>query len=156
MSRNSTRIDAAPEAVFDVLDDARAYPRWVVGTRRVRGVDANWPEVGSRFHHAVGTFVAELHDSSMVLDRRRPELMELEVRFRPTGVALVRISVERDGPNSVVTLEETPRSGPFEWLPRFATDPALAARNALSLRRLRREVERRVAHREHVSIEGSL
>ena len=95
MARNTTRIHATPEEVFDVLDDAHAYPRWVVGTRRVRGVDPDWPAVGSRFHHAIGTFVAELHDSSMVLDRRRPELMELEVRFRPTGVAWVRICVER-------------------------------------------------------------
>lgn len=145
MSRNTTRIRATPDEVFDVLDDAHAYPRWVVGTRRVRGVDPDWPAVGSRFHHAIGTFVAELHDSSMVLDRRRPELMELEVRFRPTGVAWVRISVERDGPESVVVFEERPRSGPFRKIPRFATDPVLTARNALSLRRLRRVVERRAA-----------
>jgi len=145
MARNTTRIHATPDEVFDVLDDAYAYPRWVVGTRRVRGVDPNWPAVGSRFHHAIGTFVAELHDSSMVLDRRRPEVMELEVRFRPTGVAWVRISVEPHGPGSVVVFEERPRSGPFRRLPRFATDPVLTARNALSLFRLRREVERRAA-----------
>ena len=145
MARNSTRIDATPEEVFDVLDDACAYPSWVVGTRRVRGVDPDWPAVGSRFHHAIGNFVAELHDSSMVLDRRRPELLELEVRFRPTGVAWVRISVEPDRNGSVVVFEERPRRGPFSRIPRFATDPVLTVRNALSLRRLRRVVERRAA-----------
>jgi uncharacterized protein YndB with AHSA1/START domain len=145
MARNTIRIHATPEEVFDVLDDAHAYPRWVVGTRRVRGVDPNWPAVGSRFHHAIGTFVAELHDSSMVLDRRRPERMELEVRFRPTGVAWVRITVESDGQGSVVVFEERPRSGPFQKIPRCVTDPVLTARNALSLRRLRRVVERRAA-----------
>ena len=66
----------------------------------------------------------------MVLDRRRPELMESRVRFRPTGVAWVRISVERHGPESLVVFEERPRSGPFRRLPRFATDPVLTARNA--------------------------
>ena len=44
---------------------------------------------------------------------------------------------------TVVTMEETPDSGPVSWLPRFVTEPALHARNALSLQRLRHEVERR-------------
>ena len=39
--------------------------------------------------------------------------MELEVRFRPTGVAWVRISVERAGRTSLVVFEERPRSGPL-------------------------------------------
>ena len=55
MSKNSVQIGVGPEQVFDVLDDAGAYPKWVVGARRVRRVDPNWPAVGSQFHHAVGT-----------------------------------------------------------------------------------------------------
>ena len=30
MSKNSVRTEGGPEQVFDVLDDAYAYPRWVV------------------------------------------------------------------------------------------------------------------------------
>jgi uncharacterized protein YndB with AHSA1/START domain len=143
MSRNQIRVDAPPDVVFDVLDDPYAYPKWVVGSRRIRGVDDTWPAEGSRFHHAIGTAAGELRDSSKVLRRERPHFLSLEVRFRPSGVARVDIRVEPDGSGSVVTLEETPTGGPFARMPRFITDPILTLRNGLSLRRLRHEVERR-------------
>jgi uncharacterized protein YndB with AHSA1/START domain len=142
MSRNSISVSAPPEAVFDVLDDAYAYPRWVVGARRVRRVDPNWPAVGSRFHHAIGTAAGELHDSSKVIERESPHRIVLEVRFRPTGVANVEIDVARDGDRSIVTLVESPTCGPVSHLPRFITDPLLFVRNALGLQRLRHEIER--------------
>ena len=69
--------------------------------------------------------------------------MALEVRFRPTGVAHVDITVEPAGAGSEVTIEEVPIRGPITVLPRFVTDPLLMARNALSLQRLRHEIERR-------------
>jgi uncharacterized protein YndB with AHSA1/START domain len=143
MSRNSITVSASPEAVFAVLDDAYAYPRWVVGARRVRRVDSNWPAVGSKFHHAIGTAAGELHDSSKVLERVSPERIVLEVRFRPTGVASVEIDVKRDGEKSVVTLVESPTCGPVSHLPGFITDPLLFVRNVLALQRLRHEIERR-------------
>jgi uncharacterized protein YndB with AHSA1/START domain len=142
MARNSIHVSATRDDVFDVLDDAWAYPRWVVGARRVRHVDPQWPAVGSRFHHAVGTAGAELHDSSKILERVRPERVALEVRFRPTGVARVEIDVVPDGLGSVVTLVEMPIAGPLAWVPRVVTDPLLTVRNALSLQRLRHEIER--------------
>ena len=142
MSRNTIRISATPDDVFDVLDDACAYPRWVVGARRVRAVDPTWPAVGSRFHHAIGTAAAELHDSSKVIERTPPTRLVLEVRFRPTGVARVEVDVSSDGLGSVVTLSESPIAGPVARLPRFVTEPLLTVRNALSVQRLRHEVER--------------
>jgi uncharacterized protein YndB with AHSA1/START domain len=142
MARNSIRTRAEPETVFDVLDDACAYPRWVVGARRVRGVDPSWPAVGSRFHHALGTAAGELHDSSKVIERDRPHRMVLEVRFRPTGVARVEIRVAPGDAGSTIVLEETPTEGPVSRLPRFIVEPLLALRNAISLQRLRHEVER--------------
>jgi uncharacterized protein YndB with AHSA1/START domain len=143
MSRNRIRINAPPEAVFAVVDDPYAYPKWVVGSRRIRAADETWPAVGSAFHHAVGTPAGEIRDSSKILRREPPHLLSLEVRFRPTGVAQVDIRVAPDGSGSVVTLEETPTDGPFGRLPRLITDPTLMLRNALSLQRLRHEVERR-------------
>jgi uncharacterized protein YndB with AHSA1/START domain len=141
MSRNSIAISAAPETVFDVLDDAYAYPGWVVGTRRIRRVDATWPAVGSKFHHAIGNAVAELHDSSTILERRRPDHIALEVRFRPTGVARVDIDIVAEGPGSLVSIKETPTRGAVSHLPHFITGPLLELRNALALQRLRHEVE---------------
>lgn len=145
MSENTVTIAATPDEVFDVLDDPCAYPRWVVGARRVRAVDPDWPQVGSCFHHAIGTAAAELHDSSKILERRRPERLVLEVRFLPTGVAEVALDVAADGSGSSVTMVETPVRGPITRLPRFVTDPALTLRNAIALWRLRREVERQQA-----------
>jgi uncharacterized protein YndB with AHSA1/START domain len=145
VSRNEIRISATPDEVFDVLDDAHAYARWVVGTRRIRRVDNDWPAPGSKFHHAVGNAAAELHDSSKVIERERPARMVLEVRFRPTGVARVTISVRPAHDGTELVLEEDPQSGPFAAVPRILTEPLLWARNALSLQRLRHEVERRGA-----------
>ena len=143
MSKNRITVRSDPEAVFEVLDDPYAYPRWVVGARRIRRVDAGWPAVGSRFHHAIGTAAGELHDSSTILARDRPRRLVLEVRFRPTGVARVEIMVEPVAGGSRVILEETPTDGFLARLPRGLTDPVLALRNALSLQRFRHEVERR-------------
>lgn len=143
MSRNTIRVSAPPEAVFDVLDDAYAYPRWVVGARRVRRVDPSWPALGSKFHHAICTAAGELHDSSKILERTPPDRIVLEVRFRPTGVANVEIDVQREDDNSIVTITETPTDGPVSHLPRFVTDPLLYVRNALALQRLRHEIESR-------------
>jgi uncharacterized protein YndB with AHSA1/START domain len=144
MSRNQVTVSARPVDVFAVLDDARAYPSWVVGARRIRRVDPDWPHEGGAFHHAIGVPGAELHDSSTVIERDAPARIVLEVRFRPTGVARVRIDVDDTGDGSVVTITESPVSGPVAWLPGVVTEPLLHLRNALSLQRLRHEVERRV------------
>ena len=137
MSKNSVQIEVEPEQVFDVLDDAYSYPRWVVGTRRVRRVDPGWPAIGSKFHHAVGTAAGEIHDSSKVLERNRPNHLALEVRFRPIGVARVELDVEAADSGSVVTIRESPLSGPVAWLPKLVSEPLLTLRNALALQRLR-------------------
>jgi uncharacterized protein YndB with AHSA1/START domain len=142
--RNSITVQASPEAVFAVLDDAEAYARWVVGARRIRAVDRRWPRVGSRFHHAVGGPGAEIKDSSKVLKREPPRLMELEVRFRPGGVARVKLRLKRlRHDRTRIVMKERITSGPLRWLPRTVLAPAIGLRNAWSLRRLRRIVEER-------------
>jgi hypothetical protein len=148
MARNSVRVRASPDDVFDVLEDACAYPRWVVGARRIRAVDRTWPEVGSRFHHSLGAAGAELRDSSLVLARDRPRSLSLEVRFRPTGVARVDIRVTPAGEGSTVTLDEIATAGPARHIPSFLLEPLLRLRNAIALQRLRHEVERRAARRD--------
>jgi uncharacterized protein YndB with AHSA1/START domain len=143
MSVNRIHVSTPPETVFTVLDDPCAYPRWVVGTRRIRAVDRGWPEQGTRFLDAVGTTAGEVKDSSKILERDPPRRMKLEVRFRPAGVAVVDIQVRPDGEGSEIAIEETPTDGPLARLPRVVTEPVLSLRNALSLWRLRRELEDR-------------
>jgi uncharacterized protein YndB with AHSA1/START domain len=142
VARNSIQTRAQPAGVFSVLDDACAYPRWVVGARRVRAVDPTWPAVGSSFHHAIGAAGVELHDSSQVLERDPPRRLVLEVRFRPTGVARVEIQVDPAPAGSTIIMTETPTRGPASRLPRCIVDAMLTIRNTISLQRLRREAER--------------
>jgi hypothetical protein len=96
-----------------------------------------------RVHHAIGLRGAELHDSTEVLEHEPLHRIVLEVRFRPTGTARVELAVDATDDGTVVTMEETPDLRPLSWLPWFVTDPALHARNAWSLPRLRHEVEQR-------------
>jgi hypothetical protein len=143
MSRNRITVSASPDAVFAVLDDPRAYPRWVVGTRRFRRVDPEWPDDGSRFHHAIGVPGAELQDSTKVVDRDPPHRVALDVRIRPIGTLRVDIEVTAADGGSEITIAEWPSTGPVARLPRVVTEPMLHLRNAWSLQRLRSEVEQR-------------
>ena len=145
MAKNSVRIEAAPEDVYEVLNDAAAYPHWVVGAKRLRGTDPGWPKVGTRFHHEVGAGPAVLKDSTKILRKRKNRALDLEVRFRPAGVANVqlRLRPQRKGRATLVTMRERATRGPAGWLWSWPLDAAVSVRNAWSLRRLRRLVESR-------------
>jgi hypothetical protein len=136
-------VPATRDSVFDVLEDACAYPRWVVGAQRVRAVDPTWPAVGSRFHHSVGLGV-HLHDSSNVLASDRPHRFSLETRFRPFGIARVDLDLDdAPGGGTAVTITEVPVEGPARrWYSR-PLDRMVGLRNVWSLRRLRRVVVER-------------
>jgi uncharacterized protein YndB with AHSA1/START domain len=145
MAHTAVRVRAKPEDVFDVLLDAHSYPRWVVGARRLREVDPGWPAPGSRFHHALGVGPLELHDTTCMLDWVRPQCVALEARFRPAGTAKVTITVRPDGAAAVVEIDEQPLDGPVHGIWGRLVDRAVRLRNAISLKRLRRLVERRAA-----------
>jgi uncharacterized protein YndB with AHSA1/START domain len=141
MARNETQIAVAPERVFDVLIDAATYGDWVVGSRDVRGADADWPSVGSRFHHRVGVGPLTLNDHTEVLEIDRPRRLVLHARARPLGTAKVDLRLEPSPEGTRVTMIET--AG--DLLSRLGinplTDPLVRLRNKESLRRLRRIVE---------------
>ena len=149
MSRNEIDIDATNEEVYKVLADARCYPRWVVGARRIRGVDGNFPEPGSRFHHAIGFGPLELKDHTEVVETEPGRRMVLSARARPATVASIDLRLEPRGPDgdatTVVMFEDTER-GPARLLPKPVLEALLGFRNAWSLTRLKRLVEQRAAH----------
>jgi uncharacterized protein YndB with AHSA1/START domain len=142
MVRQEITIAAPPDAVFAVLLDAYAYADWVVGARRVRAVDPEWPAVGARFHHALGLGPLELKDSSKILEVDRPHHLALEVRFRPFGLGRVDLALEavRGGRATLVTMDEVAGvNGQMRSIERLL----IALRNWWSLRRLRRLVVQR-------------
>jgi hypothetical protein len=142
-SRRDRHLHAAPDAVWEVLDDGWLYPLWVVGASRMREVDDAWPAVGSRIHHSVGAWPALVDDETEVVDHRPGSLRELRARVRPWGEAKIRITVEAVGAESLVTIEEDVSGGPGVLVPSLLRRPALDWRNSETLRRLAYLVERR-------------
>jgi hypothetical protein len=144
MARNEISARVAPDEMFALLLDPYAYPKWVVGTRQIREVDNDWPRAGARFHHSVGTGPFSTRDSTKILVSRPPFALDLEVRFRPLGVACVSLRVsDVGGGRCRIVLDEEPIAGPAAGLQGRAWDAVVHARNALSLWRLRRLAESR-------------
>jgi hypothetical protein len=150
MSTTSTQIDAPPEDVFAVLSDPRAYGYFVVGTRKVRRFDPEWPAVGSTLHHTAGIGPLAIRDSSTVVEAEPPLSLLIEARFRPLGVARIRLSLAHAGAGTELRIEESPVSGPI-GLPviRTVAAGAFLVRNRELLRRVRQLALRRVRQRDY-------
>lgn len=151
MARNEITVGVAADEMFALLLDPYAYPKWVVGTRRIRDVDRDWPSPGARFHHSVGLGPLGTRDSTTILTCRPPSQLDLEVRFRPLGVAGVSLRISEAGAGRcTIVLGEEPMAGPVEGLRGRAWDAVVHGRNALSLWRLRRLAESRQGERRHL------
>jgi len=143
MARNEAYVEAPPEAVWEVLADPYAYPRWVVGSKETTEADPQWPSPGTKFRVRVGggpLFFPDLTRSREVDDGRR---IVLDAGGGPWVGARVEITLEPDGDGTRVTLVEDP-AGPFA--PLRALPPVqlgIRVRNVESLRRLKRLAEER-------------
>lgn len=137
MSRTTRVMDCTPEDVFAVLEDGWSYGMWVVGAARIRDVDADWPEVGSRIHHSVGAWPVLLSDTTEVEQVDRPRMLQLRVKAWPTGEGRVVLTMQpADGGGTEVVMEESAVSGPATLIPKPAEDFLLHHRNVEALRRL--------------------
>jgi uncharacterized protein YndB with AHSA1/START domain len=143
MAENRINVPEPPKAVFDVLLDAHRYPEWVIGAKRVRSVDPEWPAAGASFHHALGAGPAELKDATTMLAFEPPRRVELQAHFRPAGAAHIELELapSEDGAETTVTMRERPVDDPSGVLRTKVVDLLTHARNELALRRLRRLVE---------------
>lgn len=142
VSETSTRIDASPERVFEVLDDARTYEFWVVGCKDIRAVDPEWPAEGSAFHHAVGVGPLNLKDSTTILEREHPRRLKLHARARPAGVAHVLFELTPSGSGTDIVISEKPVEGLPAKLHNPLQDHLIHRRNVETLRRLKWLAER--------------
>ncbi len=145
MAHNDVVVAAPPEVVFSVLSDPRSYEHWVVGNKRVRRFDPAWPEPGSEFHHTLGIGPLALRDKTCVAEVDAPRYLVLHARAMPVGMAEVRLELTPEGPGTRVTLTERPIRGPAARFANPLLDLLIRARNAESLRRLRRLAEERKA-----------
>ena len=146
MSTTSRLVEATPEQVWSVLADGWLYPLFVVGAARMRDVDEDWPAVGSRLHHSVGSWPVMVDDTTEVLEVDEGRRLLLLARAWPAGQAHVEISLEPRGSKpggTVVTMVENATSGPGALVPKALQDPQLHLRNVETLRRLAYVVEGR-------------
>jgi len=140
---------APPEAVFAVLSDGWRYADWVVGAKKIRAVDPDWPAPGSKFHHKVGVGPFEINDNSKLEAIDPPRSISLNVRARPAGVARVHIALEPDDEGgTMIAMDEYPIAG----IARFTDNPIqralLAGRNLEALRRLKNLAEEDAAAKQ--------
>lgn len=149
VARVSTVSHVTPHEVFELVCNGWRYAEWVVGTKRIRAVDPDWPAVGSRFHHAVGLGPITFRDVSEVCEIDHDRRIVLLVRVWPAGRGRVTIDVEPVPEGCRITLDEVPVEGPAAKLDGPVLEAAAYLRNKESLRRLKRAVEEaRIAGRE--------
>jgi uncharacterized protein YndB with AHSA1/START domain len=137
MARTTRVMDCRPEDVFAVLADGWLYGMWVVGSARIRNVDENWPEPGSRIHHSVGAWPFLVSDDSQVEDVDAPRRLQLRVKAWPAGEARAVLTCTPTGDGKTeVTMEERAINGPAAKIPQPLQKYMLHARNIETLRRL--------------------
>lgn len=145
--RVSRSVAAPAEAVWDVLGDGWLYATWVVGASRVRAVDLDWPQAGTRLHHSVGLWPALISDSTVSERCEPPYHLVLTARGWPVGEARVEIEVVPDGPGTcTVSIAEDASAGPGRLVPLPVRQLMILPRNREALRRLALLAEGR--HRE--------
>lgn len=143
MSTRSRPVAATPEQVWAVLADGWLYPLFVVGASRMRDVDDDWPAVGARLHHSVGSWPLLIDDTTEVLEVEPGHRLVLQARGWPAGEATVEFTLEQTGDSTVVTIHEDATAGPGLLVPKPLRDVQLNLRNAETLQRLAYVVEGR-------------
>jgi uncharacterized protein YndB with AHSA1/START domain len=137
-------IDRPPRAVWAVLSDGRAYAEWVAGTREIREVDHDWPQVGARIGFVVGAGPLTWQDRTIVRMVEPEQRLELEAHAGRLGTARISITILPWGESqSVVIVDEHPLSGLGERVHNVALDVALRFRNRRMVRTLGKVVEER-------------
>lgn len=142
VARNRVHIHASPEEVFAVLADPERYPDWVVGAAGVRDADEDFPAVGSRFHHKVGSWPIGLKDHTEVLEVEPPARLVLKAKARPLGTATIELELRESAGGTELLMEEVPGDRLTALLTgNPVADTVLRIRNAEALTRLKRLAE---------------
>jgi uncharacterized protein YndB with AHSA1/START domain len=136
------QLFAAPrEEVFNVIANPSTYPRWLVGAQRIRDVDDEFPEPGTKFDHSVGpSDAATVDDATIAVESHGHRQLVLEVHAGPiTGE--VEFDLIRRGEGTELVMRERPKGSAAALTPLIR--PALALRNRVSMSRLARLIESR-------------
>jgi uncharacterized protein YndB with AHSA1/START domain len=145
VSRNRIHIEASPKRVFSVLADPGSYAYWVVGSRKVRDADPDWPAVGSAFHHAVGIGPLQIRDETVVEAVKPGRMIQLKAKARPLGTARVTLELRRRRRGTDVTMTEKPGDLATTLIFNPLIHLLVRGRNEWSLERLKELAEGSVA-----------
>ena len=118
-----------------MLSDPERYAGWVVGAKKTRTIDPEWPQPGSRFAHRQGAGPLHIEDVTMVRELDAPNRIVLEAKIRPLLTAHVTLTLDPLSRGTLVTMDEVPIGGPVSRLGRLLEGP-LHVRNSRALRRL--------------------
>lgn len=155
MAHNCRSVPAHIETVFEYLLDPSCYPRWLIGTDRIRATDPQWPQPGARFHHTVGFPPVKISDHSEVLEVDAPNLLRLSVHASTLVRGIVTFTLRGDADETILCIEEEPERRLVGNLLRPLLDPITHVRNHNSLRRFARMVaEEEAARRASATGEG--
>jgi uncharacterized protein YndB with AHSA1/START domain len=138
MAINEAYIEAPPSAVWKVLCDPYAYPRWVVGTDRTVEADPGWPAPDSKFKVRIFRGYCDYTHSREIDPEKR---IVLDAAGGPFGAARIVIELHGDETGTRVKLVEEPMGWlkPLDFLP--PVHWAIKLRNVESLRRFKRIAE---------------
>jgi uncharacterized protein YndB with AHSA1/START domain len=157
MSRNRIELPAGREKVFEILIDPHAFPKWVVGAKRIRGVDPDWPRPGSAFHHASGAGgEVTVKDKTELVTMNPPLSLVLQAYLRPLGIVRIRIELDPgpSGNTTRMTIREAPAPGTRLTKVKKLLDPMLYLRNRKSLKCLEKLVRETATDAESASKGG--
>lgn len=142
MARNRVHVHASPERVFAILADPERYPDWVVGAAGIRDYDEDFPAVGTRFHHKVGSWPVGVKDHTEVMEVDPPHRIVLKAKARPLGTATITLDLRESADGTEVAMEEVPGDRLTSLaIGNPVADTALRLRNAEALTRLKRLAE---------------
>ena len=136
VATNRRFMQVPPEAVWAVLSDPGGYAYWVVGSKRIRDAEPDWPAPGSKFHHTIGVGPLTLDDHTVSLEAEPPRRLKLRAKGRPAGTATVVLELEPHAGGTLVQITENPDGvyAPMALNP--VVHVATKLRNAESLMRL--------------------
>jgi uncharacterized protein YndB with AHSA1/START domain len=125
--------------VFAVLSTPERYAGWVVGAKKTRTIDPEWPQPGSRLAHQQGVGPLHVDDITVVRELDAPARIVLEAKLRPLLTAQVTLTLEQRPGGTLITMHEVPIGGPVSRLGHLLDKP-LRMRNGRALRRLEQQV----------------
>lgn len=125
--------------VWAALVDGRCYGHWVVGTRKIRAVDAGWPEPPAELHYTIGYAPLRMDSTTRALSYEPGSRLVLRAHAWPAGTARIELVVADTADGALVTIDEVPDQGPAKTLHNPLAELAIKVRNVEALRRLEKQ-----------------